>query len=807
MRVLYHPIHLGRKIITMRAQYINSYVVLCFIALVLGYSAVAQTKVVLIEEGTGTWCQWCPRGMVFAHQLMEDHPGQVIPLAIHTNDEMESLNTSDYYSSTGLSALPSGNVNRVHLKEDPSDWPSRVVVELAKAVEADVILTRSYNSNTRELSVTVSAEFYTSLTNVDYRLGLIIAEDGVTGPSPGYDQSNSYAGGSFGQMGGFENLPTPVPASQMAYNHVVRDLVSDYGGDQSIIPSSPISGQTYDSTYTWTIPQEMDENYIYAVGYLVNNSNGEILNAGRSEYAVGDFNGVPFFHSADNSNGLINQSFTFDILCHDPEEGNLTISSTNLPTWLSLNDNGDGKASLSGTPNSAGIESFTLTVSDGQHSTDQVFSLTVSDEPFGWVQVGDVGFTTETARYYTSIDVNRSNNEVYVLFGYGSNDQMIVYKNTEADGWNTLGNSLTGDLFSFDIEVNQSTGEVFIATNSGSSLYVYKWENGQWAIQGGGPVSGELNDVDMEFSTSGILYLAGMNTTNSKINVYKLDGNSFVLVGGSISGTDVSIFPKIRVDNSGNPVVLWASVPTPYNYRSQVSRFDGNNWNIIGGGIIKDEFTNFEHDLAINQQDEIFVALPLTGDGILHFYKYNGNSWDLINDNVNNGGIEDISMESGSNGKIYITYKDLSSGGKTTCKVYDGTSIEYLGFPGFSPIASGQKMAIGAGNLPFVSYIDFSANDRVSVKKYENLIAPGINDITNNYRSELSIWPNPATDIIYFKINGDQIERNEMVLIYNNQGKLVLTQSFTGFVDVSAFNSGIYHVQIGYLTGRFLIAE
>lgn len=38
-------------------------------------------KVVLVEEGTGTWCQYCPRGEVYSRELHKKYPGKYMYLA------------------------------------------------------------------------------------------------------------------------------------------------------------------------------------------------------------------------------------------------------------------------------------------------------------------------------------------------------------------------------------------------------------------------------------------------------------------------------------------------------------------------------------------------------------------------------------------------------------------------------------------------------------------------------------------------------------------------------------------------------
>ncbi|NRA11275.1 MAG: Omp28-related outer membrane protein, partial [Crocinitomicaceae bacterium] len=138
-----------------------------------------------------------------------------------------------------------------------------------------------WDVGTRELQVTVTATFDMA-ANDNWRLACVLTEDGVTGSSAdGYDQANAYAGGGYGEMGGYELLPSPVPASQMVYDHVARDIAPDWNGEPTSFPPTVNVGESHSVTFTFTLPAEWDENNIHVIGMLLN-PNGGIDNAGKS---------------------------------------------------------------------------------------------------------------------------------------------------------------------------------------------------------------------------------------------------------------------------------------------------------------------------------------------------------------------------------------------------------------------------------------------------------------------------------------------------------------------------------------------
>ena len=67
------------------------------------------------------------------------------------------------------------------------------------------------------------------------------------------------------------------------------------------------------------------------------------------------------------------------ITAGDADGDSLSFSADNLPAWLSLTDNGDGTATLQGTPGNAdvGVNSFAINITDGDLSDTQIIDIDV----------------------------------------------------------------------------------------------------------------------------------------------------------------------------------------------------------------------------------------------------------------------------------------------------------------------------------------------------------------------------------------------------------------------------------------------
>ncbi|GAB5418401.1 MAG: hypothetical protein Crog4KO_14950 [Crocinitomicaceae bacterium] len=238
----------------------------------------APGKVVVGEEATGTWCPWCTRGTVFMDRYEEDFGDYWAGIAVHNNDPMT---VTDYDASIGplIGGYPSSLVDR-GADVDPSAMSTDFYTRLQTAPVATINNSSVWDATTRELTVTVEADF-ASAANNNYRLACVLTEDGVTGTDSGYDQANAYAGGANGEMGGYELLPNPVPASQMVYDHVARDIAPDFDGDPNSFPATVNAGEQHSVTFTFTIPQEWNISMMHIIGLLID-PNGQIDNAGKS---------------------------------------------------------------------------------------------------------------------------------------------------------------------------------------------------------------------------------------------------------------------------------------------------------------------------------------------------------------------------------------------------------------------------------------------------------------------------------------------------------------------------------------------
>jgi len=227
-----------------------------------------EGKGVVVEEGTGTWCGWCPRGEVFMNRLTAKYPDHFIGVAVHNSDPMA---VAGFDGQHGFSGYPGATVNRksgdtgfgvIADLEGPFlqyiGEEARATMEVGAVMEDGAGLVR--------FSIEVTANV---ALNRLYRLALILTEDGITGTSGAYAQANFYSGGGNGPMGGYENRANPVPAFDMTYDHVGRAVPLGFSGDNQAFADGLMPGESIILEYAYAIPGDWDMDKMHVIAALV----------------------------------------------------------------------------------------------------------------------------------------------------------------------------------------------------------------------------------------------------------------------------------------------------------------------------------------------------------------------------------------------------------------------------------------------------------------------------------------------------------------------------------------------------------
>ena len=242
----------------------------------------APGKIVVGEEGTGTWCGWCPRGSVAMNWMDEKYYGYWQGIAVHNGDVMTD---TDYDVGLGglISGYPSGLVDRGS-DIDPADFEIDFLQRIGLTPKATMVAGAYIDGNTMKVSLTMSVN---QTIGANHKLACVLVEDSVTGTGPNYYQANYYSGGANGSLvdvdgTDWKNKPSNVPDYMMVYRHVARGIAPNFNGQ--ILPQMYQTGDTETICFEFNIDPSWDLNQMHIVGMLIDNT-GRVNNGSSQSYA------------------------------------------------------------------------------------------------------------------------------------------------------------------------------------------------------------------------------------------------------------------------------------------------------------------------------------------------------------------------------------------------------------------------------------------------------------------------------------------------------------------------------------------
>ena len=218
-------------------------------------------KRVLIEDYTGTWCQYCPR-VAYAISQVRLETTDAVVVAIHRgNSDPYNFSAASSLEATisGFTGYPTGMLNRKTVWSYPENNYISQPVNLTTGTNPRIGLAMTNSVSGSTATVQVNVKFGKNFSGL--KLVVYALEDNLV-----YNQTNST---SF--YGGVN------PISNFDYDDVLRRFLT------SSILGDPITGTTlvngvYTKTFTYAIPAGTQASNIHFAAFVVD-STGKALNS------------------------------------------------------------------------------------------------------------------------------------------------------------------------------------------------------------------------------------------------------------------------------------------------------------------------------------------------------------------------------------------------------------------------------------------------------------------------------------------------------------------------------------------------
>ena len=261
-------------------------------------SSVALTNFVprhraVVEEGTGSWCGWCPLGILAIEYLQESYPDNFLAIGVHNDDP---LTVAHYDEGLAFPNFPMGIVNRrftaYPMRQDTEDkhyyldgsgtFLNGVQTALAEPANGEPHLLSAVFEN-GEIAVKGQVRFAMPPQSGDYRVAYVLLEDSVL--STGFYQANylaSYTLPEFGRFGAGGECGSKY-LNNFIYMDVARGIYPSFKGQQNVIPAAPEVDTPYDCALSINLSATQttiaNAYHLRLAMLLLDGTSGQILNA------------------------------------------------------------------------------------------------------------------------------------------------------------------------------------------------------------------------------------------------------------------------------------------------------------------------------------------------------------------------------------------------------------------------------------------------------------------------------------------------------------------------------------------------
>lgn len=260
--------------------------------------------VAVIEEFTGTWCTFCPRGAAFMDYYHDKYSGgengKVIGIALHSGDVMEIpdksyLNTAQKEADSD--SYPSAFFSRSTVADPGTEniVKSLLSEKFYSSIQIDKVM---FNHEEDDLiQVDFKIENAYSKSELEQRVALVVVENNVRGETPEYNQTNYFSGvpkatieATYGKelwpyFEFFSKSPNPVPFTKMEYQHVARGIYPDYYG--ALLEGPCETGTPISFSFSFPKPENvLNWDNISVIAILIDSRTGKIIYGDEMEASL-----------------------------------------------------------------------------------------------------------------------------------------------------------------------------------------------------------------------------------------------------------------------------------------------------------------------------------------------------------------------------------------------------------------------------------------------------------------------------------------------------------------------------------------
>lgn len=251
----------------------------------------------VLEEYTGTWCGYCPRGFVGLEVMNRLYPDDFIGISYHNRDPMEIMSSSSFPSP--IAGFPAAYIER-KMVIDAYYGFSTTGFGVDKAwktycsqlAPATVDVSAKLDDSNSRISASAGILFPMPHKSTDYKVEFVLLADSLHGTGSNWRQSNYYAGQPAFPEPEFETFTSGEKYVEGLYYNDVIVATTRLTGKDAALPATIDGEKTYTVDGEFNIAEVLntsgqpiiqDVRNLRVVALLIDNTTGEIVNANKAK--------------------------------------------------------------------------------------------------------------------------------------------------------------------------------------------------------------------------------------------------------------------------------------------------------------------------------------------------------------------------------------------------------------------------------------------------------------------------------------------------------------------------------------------
>lgn len=237
---------------------------------------------ILLEEITGSWCNYCPNGTLYLNKVKETMGNDLIVVSPHISPD--PLVCPEYSNgiTRWLSSLPTAIYNRNSDYKVSDMYYTQGILETVMTQPTMAMIEAEAINNEGVIEVNAKAIFATDYENSEdcYRIGVAVIANEYTGNEKQGQKNNL----TLVSSDEYYYLPQTIPSDIIKYHDVPIEAGLAFTGQANSFPEKIVANTPYDVACKIAYPEKaMNCDSIFIVATVINTVTGEVLNANTAE--------------------------------------------------------------------------------------------------------------------------------------------------------------------------------------------------------------------------------------------------------------------------------------------------------------------------------------------------------------------------------------------------------------------------------------------------------------------------------------------------------------------------------------------